>query len=373
MSSQFQFKRAKAIAKKEIFHVSRDPFTLAMAIGLPVIMVSIFGIAIDFNVKDIQVSVFDADRTQSSRLLLDSFQSSKHFEMKPKERPLNAVSDLDAERAKAILVIEPGFERIIGAGQLARAQVILDGSDNSTVGTILSYLNGVREAATRKITGEPVTGPLELQTRYLFNPELKSSWFIVPGIAVVVTAILGVLLTTLTIAREWENGSMELLLSTPVQPLEIIVGKLAPYTFLGLSAIAFVYVIARVGFGVPFVGSHLVLAGASTLFLAACLSQGLLISVIMRRQQLAMQIGIITGLLPSILLSGFIFPVESMPPFFQGMVSILPSKWFMIISRGVFLKGAGVNELLQPLAALLIMNVVLVFAAARRFKKDLEP
>lgn len=369
----FNLKRTKAIARKEIFHILRDPFTLAMAVVLPVVMVTIFGLAIDFDVKDLRLSVFDSDGSQASRQLVDTFKSSRYFRVEQKPHLPGLLSDLDSERTNAVLVIEPEFERNFESGGTTHAQVILDGSDSSTVGIILGYLRGIQSSANAKINAVKPHDPVALKTRFLYNPELKSSWFVVPGLAVVIIAILSVLLTALTVAREWENGSMELLLSTPVQPIEIIIGKLAPYTALGITALAFVYLVARLGFGVPFRGSHLLFGAAGMLFQATYLAQGLAISVITRRQQLAMQFAIITGLLPSILLSGFIFPIESMPTFFQFMTSILPAKWFMMISRGIFLKGAGISELIRPFAGLLVLSTILITVAAKRFKKDLEP
>jgi ABC-2 type transport system permease protein len=364
-------RRALAIAIKETFHILRDPFTLALALMLPVFIVAIFGFAIDLNVTDVRMTVYDRDRTQRSRGLVETFESSGYFTVRGKESAGHSTTDLDEERADMVLVIEPGFQRDSEVG--ASAQVLIDGTDNSTAGAIIGYLGGVQRAAVEKDRREPFRDPIEARTRYLFNPELNSPWFVVPGLAVVVTSILSVLLTSLTIAREWENGSMELLLSTPVMPIEIILGKLMPYTVLGMIALAFVYFISRVAFGIPFVGSHLLYILAGLLFLATSLAQGLLISIVMRRQQLAMQLGVITGLLPSTLLSGFVFPIESMPPFFQNLTSLLPAKWFMIINRNLFLKGSGFSELMVPYAALVLMAVILVAAATKRFKKDLEP
>ena len=214
---------------------------------------------------------------------------------------------------------------------------------------------------------------MELRTRFLFNPELNSRWFIVTGLFVVAVGVLSILLTALTVAREWETGSMELLLSTPVRPLEIILGKLAPYMGLCLGAVALVYAAARLAFGVPFRGNHLVFLLACVLFLACTLAQGLLISVVTRQQQLAMQLSNITGLLPATLLSGFIFPVESMPLFFRVLTSLLPPRWFIDCCRGIFLKGAGLRELAVPLGALTLIATGLILLATKKFKRDLEP
>jgi ABC-2 type transport system permease protein len=345
-----------------------------MATVLPVLLVLIFGLAIEFNVKDISLTVHDSDRTLSSRKLTEVFISSQYFKIKPaRGSMLDAISDLDSEQSKASLIIEPEFEHNLQAAGSTKAQFLLDGADNSTAGVILGYLGGIQQAASFKLTGVKVKPPIELKTRFLYNPELSSPWFIVPGLAVVIIAILSILLTALTVAREWENGSMELLLSTPVQPLEIIIGKLIPYTIIGLAGVLLVVLVAIFGFGLPFAGNIFLFGLGSLIFLIACLGQGMLISVLIRTQQLSMQIAMVTGLLPSLLLSGFIFPHENMPLFFQRFTSILPSKWFMIISRGIFLKGATLTDLKIPFLGLIILCVILIVAATKKFKKDLEP
>jgi ABC-2 type transport system permease protein len=185
-------------------------------------------------------------------------------------------------------------------------------------------------------------------------------------------AMLSILLTALTIAREWENGSMELLLSTPVRPLEIILGKLAPYGFLGALAVVFVYVIARVAFGVPFAGHLIVFGTGSLIFLVTYLAQGLLISVVARNQMIAMQMSQMTGMLPSQMLSGFVFPIASMPLAVQYFTMIFPARWYMEISRGTFLMGSSFLDLARPFAALALSCVVMIWLAVRRFKRDLE-
>jgi ABC-2 type transport system permease protein len=374
MIFEFSLRRALSIAKKEKFHILRDPFTLTMATILPVLLVLIFGLAIEFNVKDIGLTVHDSDRTFSSRKLVEVFSSSQYFKITQNQSSTeNAINNLDSEKSKAILIIEPDFEHSLLSDGSAKVQFFLDGADNSTAGVILGYLGGIQQAAALKLMGQEGQPFIQLKTRYLFNPELSSPWFVVPGLAVVVIAILSILLTALTVAREWENGSMELLLSTPVQPLEIIIGKLIPYTLIGLAAVLLVVSVAIFGFKIPFAGNIFLFGFGSLVFLIACLAQGMLISVLIRTQQLSMQVAMITGLLPSLLLSGFIFPLESMPTVFQNFTSILPSKWFMIISRGIFLKGADLIDLKIPFFGLFILSSILIVTATKKFKKDLEP
>jgi ABC-2 type transport system permease protein len=369
----FVWRRVAAVSRKEVFHILRDPYTLGAALALPVFMVVMFGVAIEFNVKKVALAVCDSDQTQSSRRLLDTFGSSQYFLIHGVVSPREAVTDVSAERARAALIIPPRFEKDLFAGRGAEVQMLVDGSDNSTVGPVLSYVGSIQTIASRRIADFNPQSPYELRTRFLFNPELNSRWFVIPGLTVVVMSILSILLTALTVAREWENGSMELLLSTPVEPLEIIVGKLAPYGVLGIIAVTFVYVIARTVFGIPFVGNLAVFGLGCLLFLVTYLAQGLLISVVTRKQTIAMQLAMMSGMLPSNLLSGFIFPIESMPKFFQYFTMILPARWFMRIARDTFLEGSSFFELSGSFLALSIFCVLMILMATRRFKRDLEP
>lgn len=369
----FQLRRALAIAKKEIFHILRDPFTLGAALGLPIFMVIIFGMAIEFNVKNIPLAVSDFDKSQSSRQIQDTFGSSEYFIVNNATSPADAIAQLTSEAVRAALIIPPYFERDLLAGRGSNVQMLLDGSDSSTVIPILGYINSIQSLAASQIADYNPTSPYELRTRFLFNPELNSRWFVIPGLNVVVMGILSILLTSLTVAREYENGSMELLLSTPVQPLEIIAGKLAPYGILCLISVSFIYLIARLVFEVPFVGNHFVFIAGVLLFLVAYLAQGLLISVTTRNQLVAMQTAMITGMLPTQLLSGFIFPIESMPTIVQYFTMILPARWFMEISRSTFLKGAGFIPLSIPFLGLILFCIVIIMIGTKRFKRDLEP
>ena len=369
----FLWSRVLAIAKKEIYHIRRDPFTMALALVLPVFMVFMFGFAIEFNVKHIPLSVNDSDQTQISRRLMDTFGSSGYFILEGVSSPNQAYDEIMANKARAALLIPGHFQKDLFAGRTAKAQILLDGSDNSTVGAILSYVSSIQKIANMRLGDYTEPPGVNFKTRFLFNPELNSRWFVIPGLSVVVMAILSVLLTALTVAREWENGSMELMLSTPVRPLEIIVGKLLPYGALGLIAVGFVYVISRIVFGIPFEGSLWVFGLGCILFLISYLAQGLLISVVTRSQQLAVQMAIMSGLLPAQLLSGFIFPIESMPEFFRYFTMLFPARWFMIIARQSYLKGSTLLEMSMPFLALALLSTSMVVLVFMKFKVDLEP
>jgi len=372
MTERFNWKRTRAMAKKEAFHILRDPYTLALALGMPIFMVVIYGLAIDFNVKNIALAVTDSDQTQSSRRLIDTFGSSKYFLIKSARSPLEAQNDVASEQARATLIIPPEFEKDLHSGRTAQIQMLLDGADSSTVGPVAGYVGGIQAIASKRLANFDPPSPYQIRTRFLFNPELNSRWFVVPGLTVVVMAILSILLTALTVAREWENGSMELLLSTPVQPLEIIIGKLTPYGLLCIIAVTSVFIIARTVFGVPFEGNIFVFGAGCLLFLVTYLAQGLLISVVTRNQQVAMQFSMLTGFLPSQLLSGFIFPIASMPIFFRYFTMIFPARWFMKIARDTFLKGSDLPSLLAPFLALSLICIWMIRQSTRKFKRDLE-
>ncbi|MBF0207782.1 MAG: ABC transporter permease [Oligoflexia bacterium] len=378
-------KRTRAIAKKEVAHVLRDPFTLLFAIGIPLFLVAVFGTAIDFDIKNVSIFIDDRDKSQTSRELVQFFNNTGIFNTKYITAKVNPESEISAEKSKGVIVIEPGFEKGVQEGKSVGlsgdsrvVQVIIDGADNSVAGSILGYLVNMQEnigkiSANDRGLFSVEQSSITLKSRFLYNPELNSHFFIIPGLLSVVISIVSILLTALTVARDWENGPMEQLLSTPVRPSEIILGKITPYLFLGIGSIVVVYLLARYGFAVPFRGNHLVFIFACILFLTASLSQGILISVISRSQVISMQMAMISGLMPSILLSGFIFPIESMPLFFQYLTSILPVRWFMEISRDVFLKGSGVIDLLKSFLALGGLCLFIITMATMKFKKDLEP
>lgn len=373
MKDSVNLKRAYSIAYKEVRHIVRDPFTLGLALGLPLFMVLFFGLAMDFNVHDIHLTAYDCDHSRSSRQLLEAFESSGYFRVRQEPLAGDPAAVLNSNQAKAVLVIPPRFGRYVVSRQDSPVQVLIDGTDNSTAGVIGGYMNGIQSAANGRLANAAASPLAVLKTRYLFNPELNSRWFTVPGLSAVVLAIISILLTSMTVAREWENGSMELLLSTPVHPVEIILGKLAPYVVLGLSAQALIYFLARLYFGIPFLGSHLLFIVGTFLFVSSYMALGLLVSVATRQQILAMQFSMMIGMLPNILLSGFIFPIENMPRFFQILTMFFPARWFVQVIRGVFLRGSDLSQLAVPLLAMMAMALLFVTAAVRRFKRDVEP
>lgn len=374
---RFRLRRAIAIAKKEKMHILRDPFTMIVAVAIPVFLTVMFGFAIDFDIHDVRLAVFDADISQSSRELYQKFTNSRYFLIN-EIKPLIAYPDepIAREHSKLSLIIPHKYEENLLNGRGGVVQVLFDGADNSTVSLIRGYVQGIAQAINRDFMDEYEmdyrTRSVELVPRFLFNPEQKSPWFIVPGLSTVILAILSTLLTSLTIAREWETGSMELLLSTPARPAEIVFGKLLPYVFLGLFALLLIHIAARTVFHIPFTGSRLAYLAASLLFIGTYLSMGLFISVVAKNQQIAMQMSLMAGYMPSILLSGFIFSIQNMAPFWQGLTALLPARWYMVVCRACYLKGASFEDLILPFAALIILGTLLFILATKKFKGTLE-
>jgi ABC-2 type transport system permease protein len=369
--SFFDPRRAMVIAQKEFRHIARDPLSSKVMLAFPVLLACFFGFAIDFEVRDVDVLISDGDRTRASRQLVDLLDRSGYFKVRQEPSVIEAHKALGLAKAKAVMIIPPRFQRDMLMGRPVSAQVLLDGADDQAASIVTSYLADLQEAAQRRLAGAR-RAAAQVRTRYLFNEELTSRWFIIPGLFATILGLFAILLPALAVSREWEDGSMELLLSTPVRPLEIIAGKLLPYFLLCGADAVVIYALARWVFGVPFLGSHLVLAAGTVLFLVACIAHGLLISVMTRAQRLSYTMASQTGNSPNQLLSGFVFPVENMPWLTQWAVALLPSRWYVALLRSTFLRAADFGAVARPLLALAALAALLVAAALYRFKVDLE-
>ena len=368
-------RRLLAIARKEVRQLSRDTRSLLLAFLLPVLLLILFGYAISWDVRDVRTGVLDQDRSAAGRELLDAFRASGYFSITaviddPGEiRPL-----LDRGSVQAVLVIPPGFAADLGAGRTARVQALVDGSDANTATIVLGYARGVVAswAARRGGDGaEPPRPPLVAQTRVWFNEELESKNMIVPGLVAVIMMIVAAMLTSLTIAREWERGTMEQLAATPVTRLEVVMGKLLPYLVIGLLDVALSTALGVWLFGVPLRGSLLLLAALSLLFLLGALGLGMFISAITRSQILATQAAMIATFLPAFLLSGFMFAIEVMPRALQFVTYLVPARYFLVVTRGIFLKGVGVGVLHTQALLMLAFAAAGVGLAVASFRKEL--
>ncbi|MEZ4473476.1 MAG: ABC transporter permease [bacterium] len=358
--------RIGALARKELAHLRRDPQMLAFALLLPVILLLLFGYAISFDLDRIPLAVVDQDQTAQSRALGRRLTAGSLFVDVARPPTAEAAEPLLRRGvARAALVIDDGYSRRLIRGEAAPVQLVLDGADNSTAAVALGYA----AALARAEAPAPPVPPLEVRARSLFNPGLKSAIFILPGLMTFILAMVAVMLTALTVAREYERGSMEQLFATPTRRLEIILGKLGPYFLLGLVQVLLVLTVGVALFGLPVRGGLALLFGVSGLFLLAMLAQGLLISVITRSQMLASQIAVLSSLLPTLLLSGFIFPLANMPLPLQVLARIFPASHMVSALRAILLRGNGPAAVAQDSLAIAIFFAVVLAATTRRFRR----
>jgi ABC-2 type transport system permease protein len=369
-------RRVRALAQKEILHIVRDVRVIYLALGLPVVLLALFGYAVSFDLDRLPVAIIDQDRTPASRRLVQAMTASDAFQVVAElAEPEQVEAHFRRGDFKAALVIPKDFNRSLARGEPTEAQLLLDGSDGVTTGIAMGYAAGVSQAETRRLlekTGLVPKPALDSRVRFRFNPGVRSAQFIVPGLIAMILAIMAVLLTALTVAREWERGSMEQLFATPVRRLEVIVGKLLPYVAIGMVQVLLVLSVGAWLFDVPIVGSLWLLFGAAFLFLVGMLGQGLLISVVTRNQQVATQVGMLSSMLPTLLLSGFLFPVENMPKLLQLVSLAIPGRYFIVVLRGVLLKGNGISVLWAELLALLVFATAMILISTARFRRRID-
>ncbi len=366
-------RRIRHITRKELYHILRDARSLAIVLVMPVAMTFLYGYAINLDIENIVMGVIDLDQTQHSRALAGCFYHSTYFS-KPQEEmdPTDPERVFREGRASAVLVIRSGFGRALERGNSFSLGLTIDGSDNNIAGAVRGYASQALNyfLRDRLPPGAKLPGVI-IAPQVLYNPDLQSSHFFVPGLVAIVLLMISALLTSVTIAREKETGTLEQLLTAPVKPVEILLGKILPYVFIALFDGVLVLVFAKLVFGVPFVGSHLLLLGFGLVYVATALSIGILISSLVRTQQVAMMYAMMFTMLPSVMLSGFIFAVKNMPSLLQYLSLIIPATYFLTVIRGVMLKGAGLGELAIHGVSLLVLMAIMIGVAAAKFKTRL--
>ncbi len=363
-------RKIRFIARKEFYHILRDPRSLAIVLAMPVLMTFLYGYAINMDIENISLAVVDRDQTYESRQLAGAFYHSTYFSEPEKSvDPTNPEEILKEAAANAVLVINPGFGDAVRDGRQFTLGMIVDGADNNVAAAVQNYAQGVLLTTLKKYLppGTDVAG-ITLSRQVLYNPDLKSAHFFVPGLIAIILVMISALLTSVTIAREKETGTMEQLLTAPVSPVQIIIGKIIPYIFIALLDGALIILFARIVFGVPFVGSYLLMLFFSLIYIAAALALGILISSFVSTQQVAMMFAIVTTMLPSVMLSGFIFAIKNMPVPLQLLSYIIPARYFVVIIRGIMLKGAGIEVLLLQGLGMVVLMLAMIVVAAKKFK-----
>jgi ABC-2 type transport system permease protein len=367
-------RRIWAIAAKEFIHILRDPRSLMLALLQPLVMVLLYGYAIDMDIKRLRVGILDEDHTQQSTDFVRRMTASNFILDAGRVQSRDEI-EADFRRSKyhAVVVIPYGYARDLTKKQNTPVQVLVDGADGTTAAAVSNYLNAVIALLSRDIAQKEFGDfkpPIEARTRILYNPELVSAKFIVPGLVAVVMIMICALLTSIAIVREKETGTLEQILTTPVRPIQVIIGKVTPYVGIGAVDTAMILMAGRFVFGVPMEGSWLVLTFYSLIYLVISLGLGLLISAITKSQQIATQMAQLLTMLPSMLLSGFIFPISSMPRVLQWASHIIPATYYLRIIRGIMLRG----ESWFPFdgGVMVIMAVLILTLAAKRFRVRLD-
>jgi len=369
-------RRILAVIRKETHQILRDPLSLGILLGVPTMMLLLYGYALNWDVRDVRTALVDRDRTEESRALARAMTGSGYFRFvatPASDAEIEAI--FDRNQARLAIVIPAGFARDLAAGRTASVQAILDGADANTATTILNYVNAlvadyngrlVVRASAR--TGAALPG-IGVATRVWFNPELRSTYFLLPGLIAFIMMITAVVSTSLSVVREKERGTLEQLRITPMSTTELLVGKTIPYLVVSLVALTIVLVTARVLFGLRIQGSIVQLYLVTFLFLVGALAFGLLISSLVSRQQDAFQIAGLTSMLPTVLLSGFIFPIRSMPLPLQILSHIVPARYLMRILRGIILKGTPVTAYPWDVAALFVYAALMLTLASTRLAR----
>lgn len=376
-----KWRRIAAITRKEVIQIRRDPRSLLIVLLMPVIQLLIYGYAVNLDVEHVPLCVYDQDGTQVSQDLLKHFQATDYFDIvRVSDSYRDVVHQIDYGICTVAVVVPPQFSETLGSGGHASIQALLDASDSNTAMVGMGYAQAIIQGYSSGVqvdwqqrTGLAAGAPtVTFQPRTWFNEDLESMANLVPGVVALVMAVVGAFLTSLTIAREWERGTMEQLISTPVGKLEIQIGKLTPYFAIGMIDTVVCAGMSVWWFRVPFRGSWGVLFGSSAMFLLVVLSLGYYISVTAKSQVGANQMAMLATFLPTFLLSGFIFPIDQMPIVVQWITRILPGRYYVSIVRNVFLKGTPVTLLAGDLTALGIIAAVLIVLATHSFQKRLQ-
>ena len=374
------FYRILAITRKEFIHILRDPRSLGMAIAMPILLIFLFGSSLSLDVDNVPLVVWDQNGTADSREFVGRFTASRYFGLTGYVTSYAEIEEaIDKREAILALVVPRDFSRKLESGQSADVQLIVDGSDANTATIAIGYAQMVTDGFTsslliqtaQKRGAKTAAIPLEAKPRVWFNQNMQAKNYIIPGLIAVIMMVIAALLTSLTIAREWENGTMEQLITTPLTPSELITGKLIPYFAIGMLDVLLAVLMGETIFEVPLRGNAALVFGMAAIFLPGALTMGMLISIVTKSQLLASQLAMVLTFLPSFLLSGFMYSIANMPVPIQGLTYLIPSRFFVAILKNIYLKGAGMAIIKYEAGVLVLFAVVLIVVANIKLKKRL--
>jgi len=360
--------------KKEFYHIFRDRRSLFILFGMPIAQILLFGFAITNEINNVDIAILDHSKDATTKEIINKIEASKYFSIKKIiTYEAEIASVFEKGQVKAVLNFENDFSKNLIKERKATVQIITDATDPNTANTISNYVNAILQQYQIELN-KGTTTPYQIipQTRMVYNPELKSVYMFVPGVMTIILMLVSAMMTSISITREKELGTMEILLVSPLKPLQVIVGKVFPYIFLSIINAVVIVVLSIFIFHMPVQGGLFLLAVESVLFIISALALGILISTISKTQQSAMMISLMGLMLPVILLSGFIFPISSMPVPLQIISNIIPAKWFIIIIKGIMLKGVGLHYIWKETLILLGMTVFFIALSVKKYKIRLE-
>jgi ABC-2 type transport system permease protein len=369
-------RKIAAVTRKELRQIRRDRRTLAILLFVPVFFLLVYGYALNFDIRHVRLAVQDNDRSSASRELISAFLNSGYFDLVATLTADREISPLlDRNEARAVLVIPSRFGADATGGRPTTVQVIINGDNANTATTVLGYTLGTVATVSAQYEVEARLGsaaapPLTLEPRVWYNPELRSTLFLVPGLIAYIAMLTGVVSTSLSVVREKEVGTMEQVRMAPIGPPEYVIGKTIPYFFISLASAIGVVFAAILLFDLPMRGSWVMLLAATSLFLIGALGLGVLVSTVADSQQVAFQIALLASYLPTLMLSGFIFPISTMPALLQAVTYIVPARYFLVVLRGIVLKGVGPSVFWPDLAALAVFALVILLLASLRLRRE---
>ncbi|CAH8283231.1 ABC-2 type transport system permease protein [Mariniflexile fucanivorans] len=367
-------KRFIGFIKKEFYHIFRDRRSLFILFGMPIAQIMLFGFAITNEINNVDIAILDHSKDATTKEIINKISASKYFSIKQMlTREAEIASVFEKGHVKAVLNFEKDFSQKLIKDNKATVQIITDATDPNTANTISNYVNAILQTYQKEINKDIVISyQIVPQTRMVYNPELKSVYMFVPGVMTIILMLVSAMMTSISITREKELGTMEILLVSPLKPIQVIVGKVFPYIFLSIINAIVIVMLSIFIFKMPVQGSLFLLGLESVLFIITALALGILISTISATQQTAMMISLMGLMLPVILLSGFIFPISSMPLPLQLISNIIPAKWFIIIIKGIMLKGVGLQYIWKETLILVGMTVFFIALSVKKYKIRLE-
>jgi len=360
-----------AVARKEFRQIARDTRTLLILLFVPAFILLLFGYALNFDIRHVRLAVDDQDRSTASRSLMSAFVNSGYFDLVAEVDAAETTRLMNRDQVRAVLVIPSGLSRSLHNGRTTAVQVLLNGDNATTATTVMGYAVTIIRGESAKYAPAQAGRPLiSVEPRIWYNPELRSALFLVPGLIAYIAMITAVVSTALSIVREKERGTMEQVRMAPLDAASFVVGKTIPYFVVSLASALGIVVVSMVLFGMPMRGSWVVLLLALSLFLVGALGLGLLISSIAETQQVAFQVALLVSFLPTLMLSGFVFPIASMPRALQLITYAVPARYFLVALRAIVLKGAGLSVYWVELVALSVFAVVVLGLASVRLHRQ---